>query len=64
MKYFKFVLFYLYASFVPFYIKPKKCYVIDRGKCPIWTCEYHYKDGRYDDCQKKEVNGYENKDFC
>lgn len=50
-KILKSFLFHLYAIFMPFYIKPKKCFVLDKTKCKIWTCEYHYKNNKYDDCQ-------------
>lgn len=46
-------LFYLYACFVaPFHFNPKKCYVKHPEKCRIWNCRYHYKNEKYDDCQK------------
>lgn len=52
MKFIKYVLFYLKAVFTILPFKPKKCYVLDRTKCRIWNCKYHYKNNRYDDCQK------------
>lgn len=58
MKYFKYALFYFFASHLaPFHFKPKKCYVIDRANCRIWNCKYHFKDGKYSDCQKESVGG-------
>lgn len=55
MKRLKYILFFLFASFIaPFHFRPKKCYVHDRLNCPIWNCKYHYKDNKYWDCQKGE----------
>ena len=49
----KYILFYIYAVFYPGYIKPENCFVIDKSKCRIWNCKYHYKDNKYDNCQKE-----------
>lgn len=49
-------LFRNYACYVaPFHFKPEKCYEINKDKCRLWNCKYHYKDNKYDKCQK-EVN--------
>lgn len=48
----KYYLFWFYASQCWWFIKPKNCYVIDKSKCPIWNCKYHYHDRKYDVCQK------------
>lgn len=57
MKVFKYCLFYIFAAFIaPTHFKPRRCYVIDKSKCRIWNCHYHYKDNRYSDCQKNVPN--------
>lgn len=49
----KYFIFYLFAVFVaPFHFAPKKCYVIEKCKCPIWNCKFHYKNGKFGECQK------------
>lgn len=53
---FKYFLFYTFMCHVaPFHIYPKRCFVPDKNNCPIWNCKYHYKNNKYDVCQKEEL---------
>lgn len=44
--------FWLFAPYRRFGFMPDECPIRNKSKCRIWTCGYHYKDGKYSVCQK------------
>lgn len=43
----------LFVYIAPFHYRPKRCPLLYRDECGMWNCAYHFKDGKYDKCQRK-----------